>query len=84
MSVTPLPPVDTSPHALAKLTATLAATAGYYDRTAEFPWEPIQAVHDAGILRLGSARTTAAVTCPRPNWHASCRPSGTATRRSRY
>jgi alkylation response protein AidB-like acyl-CoA dehydrogenase len=53
VTVTALPAVDTSELALAKLTATLAATAGYYDRTAEFPWEPIQAVHDAGILRLG-------------------------------
>jgi butyryl-CoA dehydrogenase len=53
VTVTALPAVDTSEQALAKLTGTLAATAGYYDRTAEFPWEPIQAVHDAGILRLG-------------------------------
>jgi alkylation response protein AidB-like acyl-CoA dehydrogenase len=51
--VTTLPAIDTSEQALAKLTATLAATAGYYDRTAAFPWEPIQVVHDAGILRLG-------------------------------
>jgi alkylation response protein AidB-like acyl-CoA dehydrogenase len=48
-----VPEVDTSDQALAKLTATLAATAEHYDRTAEFPWEPIAAVHDAGILRLG-------------------------------
>jgi alkylation response protein AidB-like acyl-CoA dehydrogenase len=53
MSAQELPAVDTSERALARLTATLAATAGHYDRTAEFPWEPIQAVHDAGILTLG-------------------------------
>jgi butyryl-CoA dehydrogenase len=43
----------TSPEALARLTATLAATARHYDRTAEFPWEPIRALSDAGILTLG-------------------------------
>ena len=54
-TVTALPVVDTSDAALGKLTAILAATAGHYDRTAEFPWEPIRAVHDAGILTLGVA-----------------------------
>jgi alkylation response protein AidB-like acyl-CoA dehydrogenase len=44
---------DTSAAALARLTATLAATAERYDRSAEFPWEPIGAVHAAGILTLG-------------------------------
>jgi alkylation response protein AidB-like acyl-CoA dehydrogenase len=44
---------DTSPEALARLTATLAATAERYDRSAEFPWEPIHAVHAAGVLSLG-------------------------------
>jgi alkylation response protein AidB-like acyl-CoA dehydrogenase len=44
---------DTSPEALAALTATLAATAEHYDRTAEFPWVPLRAVHAAGVLGLG-------------------------------
>ena len=52
---TPFPAVDLSTQALDKLTATLAATAEHYDRTAEFPWVPIQAVHDAGLLTLGVA-----------------------------
>jgi alkylation response protein AidB-like acyl-CoA dehydrogenase len=51
----PLPPVDTSAAALAALTAALATTAEHYDRTAEFPWEPIGALHRAGILTLGIA-----------------------------
>jgi alkylation response protein AidB-like acyl-CoA dehydrogenase len=42
-----------SDEALSKLTATLAATAEHYDRTAEFPWAPLQAVHEAGLLTLG-------------------------------
>ncbi|MDX6356801.1 MAG: hypothetical protein QOF98_3704 [Streptomyces sp.] len=50
-----LPAVDTSPAALAVLTAELAATAEEFDRSAEFPWRPIQRVHDAGILTLGIA-----------------------------
>src|ERR1700678_3968408 len=50
-----LPVVDTSAPALAQLTAALAATAEHYDRTAEFPREPLKAVHDAGILALGVA-----------------------------
>ena len=45
--------IDTSPEALAKVTKTLAVTAERYDRSAEFPWDGIQAVHDAGLLRLG-------------------------------
>jgi len=48
-----IPSADTSDEALAKLTSILAETAEQYDRSAEFPWEAIQAVHDAGILRLG-------------------------------
>ncbi|HEV2638652.1 MAG TPA: acyl-CoA dehydrogenase family protein [Actinocrinis sp.] len=48
-----LPPVDTSPAALAALTATLATTAERYDRTGDFPWEPLHALHRAGILTLG-------------------------------
>ncbi len=50
-----LPAADTSGEALAGLTATLAATAEHYDRTAEFPWEPLKAVHDAGLLTVGVA-----------------------------
>jgi len=50
-----LPAVDTSPEALAVLTARLAGTAEHYDRTARFPWEPIDVLHRAGILRLGIA-----------------------------
>jgi len=50
-----VPSVDTSEQALARLTATLAATAEHYDRTAEFPWGPVKAVHEAGILTLGVA-----------------------------
>ena len=50
-----LPAVDTSEQALARLTATLAATAGHYDRIAGFPWEPVRAVHKAGLLTLGVA-----------------------------
>jgi alkylation response protein AidB-like acyl-CoA dehydrogenase len=50
-----LPPVDISEAALAALTAKLATTAEHYDRTAEFPWEPINTLHQAGILTLGIA-----------------------------
>ena len=46
---------DLSDSALAQVTATLAATAAYYDATADFPWEPIRAVHSAGLLTLGVA-----------------------------
>jgi butyryl-CoA dehydrogenase len=44
---------DTSDEALSRITATLAAQAGRYDRSAEFPWDSIQAVHDAGLLTVG-------------------------------
>ncbi|WP_035751913.1 acyl-CoA dehydrogenase family protein [Parafrankia discariae] len=50
-----LPPVDVSGDALAAVTAQLAATAEEHDRSAGFPWAGIQAVHDAGLLRLGIA-----------------------------
>jgi alkylation response protein AidB-like acyl-CoA dehydrogenase len=49
---TELPAVDISDEALARVSAALAGTAERYDHSAEFPWEPIQAVHDAGLLRL--------------------------------
>jgi alkylation response protein AidB-like acyl-CoA dehydrogenase len=52
-TVEPLAAVDTSDEALRRLTAKLAANASRYDRTAEFPWDSIQAVHDAGVLTLG-------------------------------
>jgi hypothetical protein len=48
-------PADTSEAALQRLTSALAANADRYDRTAEFPWDSIAAVHDAGILTLGIA-----------------------------
>jgi alkylation response protein AidB-like acyl-CoA dehydrogenase len=53
VSAAELQAADTSQQALAKVTAALAATAEHYDRTAEFPWAPVQAVHDAGLLTLG-------------------------------
>ncbi|SMH40427.1 Acyl-CoA dehydrogenase [Rathayibacter oskolensis] len=43
---------DLSDRALGRLTARLAETAEHYDRTAEFPWEGIRAVHDAGLLTV--------------------------------
>ena len=49
----PLPAVDLSEGALARLTATLAETAEEHDRTAAFPWAGVEAVHAAGLLRLG-------------------------------
>jgi butyryl-CoA dehydrogenase len=51
--VTAEQPADTSEAALERLTSALAANAERYDRTAEFPWDSIRAVHDAGILTLG-------------------------------
>lgn len=49
----PLPRIDLSDAALARITATLAETAEEHDRTAAFPWAGVTAVHDAGLLRLG-------------------------------
>ena len=40
----------------AEVTEALAANADRYDRSAEFPWEPMHAVHDAGLLTLGIGR----------------------------
>jgi butyryl-CoA dehydrogenase len=48
-----LPDIDVSDAALAAVTARLAETAEHYDRTAEFPWDGINAVHEAGLLRYG-------------------------------
>jgi butyryl-CoA dehydrogenase len=50
-----LPAIDLSDDALAAVSARLAETAEHYDRTAEFPWEPINVVHEAGLLRYGVA-----------------------------
>jgi alkylation response protein AidB-like acyl-CoA dehydrogenase len=46
-------PADLSDAALRRLSDALAANAERYDRTADFPWDSIQAVHDAGVLTLG-------------------------------
>lgn len=53
-----LPLVDVSDERLTRLTAELAAHAEDVDRSGRFPWEGLQAVHDAGIL-------TASVTAER-------------------
>ena len=50
---TPVERADTSPEALERLAERVAITAAYYDESGEFPWAGIQAVHDAGVLRLG-------------------------------
>jgi alkylation response protein AidB-like acyl-CoA dehydrogenase len=41
---------DLSPAALAGVTASIAATAAEYDRTAELPWAGLEAAHRAGLL----------------------------------
>nr|WP_232531264.1 acyl-CoA dehydrogenase family protein [Microlunatus antarcticus] len=48
-----MPTVDLSDDHLARVRDALAATAEEYDRSAEFPWVPLQVLHDAGFLRLG-------------------------------
>ena len=53
MSVATDARADLSDAALARVTQALAANAARYDRTGEFPWESIQAVHDAGLLTFG-------------------------------
>lgn len=50
-----IPVADLSDAALAAVTARLAETAEHYDRTAEFPWQGIHAVHEAGLLTIGIA-----------------------------
>lgn len=45
--------VDLSDAALARITAELASTAEEFDRSGEFPWRGIEAVHRAGLLRAG-------------------------------
>src|ERR1700734_3581914 len=47
---------DTSDAALRRVTDVLAANAERDDRSAEFPWESIHAVHEAGLLTLGIGR----------------------------
>jgi len=49
-AATALPVVDVSDERLARLTDVLAVHAEDVDRTARFPWEGLQAVHEAGIL----------------------------------
>jgi len=44
---------DLSDDALAAVTARLAAHAERHDRTAEFPWDGIRVLHEAGLLTLG-------------------------------
>jgi alkylation response protein AidB-like acyl-CoA dehydrogenase len=44
---------DLSDAALAQVTQALAANAGRYDQTAEFPWDSLHAVHEAGLLTAG-------------------------------
>ncbi len=49
----PLPPVDLSDAALLAVAEQLAGTAAGFDRTGDFPWAGIEAVHRAGLLRAG-------------------------------
>ncbi|SNQ51945.1 Acyl-CoA dehydrogenase [Frankia canadensis] len=53
LAATAPPAADLSDAALARVSAELAATAEEYDRSGEFPWTGVRAVHDAGLLRLG-------------------------------
>jgi len=48
-----LPTPDLSDEGLARVRDALAETAEEYDRSAGFPWVPLQVLHDAGFLRLG-------------------------------
>lgn len=48
-----LPAADLSDESLARVRDVLAATAEQYDRSADFPWVPLEVLHDAGFLRLG-------------------------------
>ncbi|TIH34837.1 acyl-CoA dehydrogenase family protein [Subtercola vilae] len=50
-----LPVADLSDAALAAVTARLALTAEKYDRSAEFPWDGIRVLHEAGLLTVGVA-----------------------------
>jgi alkylation response protein AidB-like acyl-CoA dehydrogenase len=45
--------IDLSDAALRSVTERLAETAEHYDRTAEFPWRGIHAVHEVGLLTAG-------------------------------
>jgi alkylation response protein AidB-like acyl-CoA dehydrogenase len=52
----PLPPFDLSDAGLARVTSELATTAEQFDRSAEFPWTGIDAVHRAGLLTAGTGQ----------------------------
>lgn len=45
--------IDTSPEALEAVADHVAITAAYYDESGDFPWSGINAVHDAGLLKVG-------------------------------
>ena len=48
-----LPAPDLSDVGLRRVTDALAANAARYDRSADFPWDSIQIVHEAGLLAYG-------------------------------
>ena len=49
-----------SDEGLRRVTDALAANAARYDRCADFPWDSIQIVHEAGLLALGICPSSAA------------------------
>ncbi len=63
-TTTALAPVDVSPEALRRVTDALSANAERYDRTAAFPWDSIQIVHDAGLLTYGVSPEFGAAAAP--------------------
>jgi alkylation response protein AidB-like acyl-CoA dehydrogenase len=50
-----LPVPDLTDQGLRRVTDALAANAERYDRSAEFPWDSIQIIHEAGLLAYGIA-----------------------------
>jgi alkylation response protein AidB-like acyl-CoA dehydrogenase len=50
-----LPVPDLTDAGLRRVTDSLAANAERYDRSAEFPWDSIQIIHEAGLLAYGIA-----------------------------
>jgi alkylation response protein AidB-like acyl-CoA dehydrogenase len=50
-----LPVPDLTDAGLRRVTDALAANAERYDRSAEFPWDSIQIIHEAGLLAYGIA-----------------------------
>jgi alkylation response protein AidB-like acyl-CoA dehydrogenase len=48
-----LPAPDLTDEGLRRVTDALAANAARYDRSADFPWDSIQIVHEAGLLAYG-------------------------------